>query len=231
MKRKSNTQLELPLRKRGRGGKRPGAGRPRRDPSARACVSHHGRPTMDTRHPVHITLRMLPHVWNLRTKRCFKVLDRAMWKGCALGGFRLVHHSVQGNHVHLIAEAQSSGELSRGMQGLAIRMARGLNKVMGRKGRVFADRYHMHILRTPRETRAALGYVFCNWRHHRYKSMPLSSATAIDPFSSAGFFDGWSRGVEHGSPPAPEHRLSAPRTWLLAVGWRRAGLLDPAVVP
>ena len=44
--------------------------------------------------------------------------------GCERTGFRLVHFSVQSNHVHLIAEGDCRTSLTRGLQGLAIRMAR-----------------------------------------------------------------------------------------------------------
>ena len=41
-------------------------------------------------------------------------------------GLRIVQFSVQGNHLHLIVEADSSTALSRGMQGLCIRLAKAL---------------------------------------------------------------------------------------------------------
>ena len=74
-------------------------------------------------------------VWNLRTRRCFTALARAFWGGGNRFGFRLVHYSVQGNHVHLLVEAKDEKSLSRGMCGLGVRVARGLNRVMRRRGR------------------------------------------------------------------------------------------------
>jgi hypothetical protein len=49
-----------------------------------------------------------------------------------------IHDSVQGNHVHLIVAANGKQSLSRGMQGLTIRMARALNRMMQRQGELFA---------------------------------------------------------------------------------------------
>ena len=60
----------------------------------------------------------------------------------------------------------NQARLEVGMQGLAIRIARGLNRLWGRKGKVFADRYHDRVLRTPREVRNALAYVLNNARRH-----------------------------------------------------------------
>jgi REP element-mobilizing transposase RayT len=53
---------------------------------------------------------------------------------------RIVHYSVQGNHVHLVAEASDRRVLARRVQGLEVRIARGMNKLMQRRGAVFADR-------------------------------------------------------------------------------------------
>ena len=135
--------------------------------------------------------------------------------------FRVVHFSVQSNHLHLIVEASDKNKLSRGMQGLTIRMARAVNRASNGKGSVFVDRYHAHELKTPRETRAALLYVLQNWAKH-------GPGGAYDPLSSAVWFDGWTR------PPtveAPPSMVAAPRTWLVTVGWRRHGLLRPGERP
>jgi hypothetical protein len=63
---------------------------------------------------------------------------------------------VLATHIHLIVEAKDRELLSRGMQGLVIRMARQLNKALGRTGRVSADRYFARALKTPREVRRAV---------------------------------------------------------------------------
>jgi len=135
--------------------------------------------------------------------------------------FRVVHFSVQSNHLHLIVESSDKDSLSRGMQGLAVRMARAVNRALGGKGTVFADRYHAHELKTPRETRAALLYVLQNWAKH-------GRGGAYDPYSSAIWFDGWA--TRPGAPALPPI-VAAPRTWLVTIGWRRHGLLKPGERP
>ena len=84
------------------GGKRRGAGRKR--VAERARVVHRRRPVLKARFPVHVTWRMRQGVWQLRTRRCFAALAQAFWGGGDRFGFRLVHYSVQGNHVHLLVE-------------------------------------------------------------------------------------------------------------------------------
>ena len=154
-------------------------------------------------------------------------LRRALYAGCDRLGLRVVHYSVQTNHVHLVCEAKDAAALTRGIQGLVIRMARALNRAHGRTGRVWADRYHARILRTPTEVRRAIVYVLGNWRHHGGERYP---ALSMDPCSSAMWFDGFREKILPlpGGAVVPTAR---PRTWLLGVGWRRRGLISMAEGP
>ena len=115
---------------------------------------------------MHVTWRMKQGVWNLRTRRCFSALARAFWGGANRFGFKLVHYSVQGNHLHLLVEATDENALSRGMNGMGVRVAKGLNRVMRRHGKVLGDRYHSRILRTPTEVRRARDYLLQNACKH-----------------------------------------------------------------
>ncbi len=129
--------------------------------------------------------------------------------------FRVVHFSIQSNHLHLLVEARDTEALSLGMQGLTVRMAWAVNRALGVRGTVFAERYHARELKTPRETRTALLYVLQNWMKH-------GRGPGHDPCSSARWFDGWSlRAPTSPDPPI----VAAPRTWLVTLGWRRHGLL------
>ena len=159
------------------GGKRKGAGRKRKDGGTQKGVTHRPRPSLARRLPVHVTMRMHEHVCNLRTRRCFQVLERAFMKGGNRFGFRLIHYAVMGNHIHLLVEAEDRRALSRGMQGLSVRIARALNVVMKRRGTVLADRYHARILRTLAEVRNVRNYLLGN-AHHLY------GLVGPDPFAS-----------------------------------------------
>ena len=146
------------------GGKREGAGR--KPKGERAGVPHVERPVLKSRFPVHVTWRMEKGVWGLRTRRCFSVLQRAMYAGATRFGFRLVHYAVMGNHVHLMVEAPDRVALGRAMKGLGVRVAKGLNRVMGRSGKVLGDRYHGRILRTPTEVKRVRMYLLTNAEKH-----------------------------------------------------------------
>jgi putative transposase len=158
------------------GGRRKGAGR--KPVRGRAGVWHVKRPVLKARFPVHVTWGMEARVWNLRTRRCFSALARAFWGGANRFGFRLVHYSVQGNHLHLLVEAKNERSLSRGMNGLGVRVAKGLNRVMRRHGKVLDGRYHARILRTPTEARRARVYLLENARKHY-------GLRGADPYTSA----------------------------------------------
>ena len=128
----------------------------------------------------------------------------------------MLQFSVQDDHVHLIVEADDTQALRRGLRGLAIRVARAVNRALGRRGAVWGDRYHARALTSPRPVRHALVYVLMNLRKHHV------GGRGMDPCSSAKFFDGWREPVRTESARAPVVRA---RTWLAAVGWRRHGLL------
>ena len=224
MARSSQLNLTLPAPKRW-GGRREGAGR---KPGERPAVRHRSRPNFRRSLPAHVTLRVRPDVPSLRTVPIVREIERTFAGGCERPGFRLAHYSLQGNHAHLIVEADDRRALARGMMAIATRIARAVNRIARRNGRVFADRYHVHMLPTPREVHRALRYVLLNARRHAAAARAAATrAVRLDPASSARWFDGWTC-ARHADDRPPVARA---RTWLLAVGWRRHGLIDPADVP
>ena len=130
----------------GRGGRRERAGRRRG-----TRVSHHARPQFEKATPVHVTVRVRRHVWNLRSRRCYRRVGECLEEAVCRFGLRVIEYSVMGNHIHLIVEADDATALTRGMQGLSIRIAKSLNALMGRSGRIFDDHYDGRLLKTPTE--------------------------------------------------------------------------------
>lgn len=225
--RKRSGQLALGLGEpRTWGGKRKNAGR--KPQNGKAGVAHRVRPPLATRYPVHVTLKVVDDLPNLREMTCYRAIEQVLFAACEGEGFRVVHFCVQGNHVHLMVEAKGAEALSRGMQGLSIRLAKALNKALCRRGRVFADRYHGRILRTPREVRNCLQYILNNTRRHRRRER--FDPRWIDPCSSGSYFDGW-RGRRWRPPDDEPWPVARPRTWLVSKGWRRHGLLEIAARP
>jgi REP element-mobilizing transposase RayT len=201
-------------------------------------VRHLSRESFPGRYPCLVTLKVVPGLESLRSIAVVRAVEETFRRGCERGEFRLVHYSLQGDHLHAVVEATGREALGRGMQALAIRFARAVNRTFGRSGRVLADRYHLRVLRTPTQVRNALRYVLLNGRRHAAKAAGaarmLAAAVRLDPASSARWFSGWrpqglarAIGPSTADPPA----VSPAHTWLLVVGWRRLGLLDPADVP
>ena len=147
-------------------------------------MGHDIRPRHDPRCPVQVTLRAVAQAPSLRSRALFPVVRRSLARSIR-AGFRVVHYSVQQDHVHLIVEADGRTALQRGVQGLAIRVALAVNRTLRRKGRLWGDRYHARELGTPREVPASMVYVLLNFRKH------LRAAPGIDPRSSGLAFAGW----------------------------------------
>jgi REP element-mobilizing transposase RayT len=187
-----NQVKQLGFRFRPWGGKRRGDGRKRE--ADRPRVAHRPREILKRRFPVHVTVRMRRDVCHLRQAVCFRALKRTFCAANRRDDFQLIHYSVQGNHIHFLVEAEGARELSRGMQGLNVRIAVALNRLIGRRGKVLDDRFHAVILRTPTQTARAAHYVLNNRQHHAPGRYP---AAWRDPFASA------------------EAPLAEPRTWLL----------------
>jgi REP element-mobilizing transposase RayT len=147
-------------------------------------VLHRRRPEITRRTPGHVTLRVHRDLAGLRTKRRVGVIRGAIAALCTRGGLRVIDWSIQGNHMHLVIEADDNAALSRGMQGLCVRIAHGLNRLAGRKGAVFTERYHLRLLRTPAEVRNARTYVLNNYRRHAAQSGRSVEPGWVDRFSS-----------------------------------------------
>ena len=158
---------------------------------------------MAARNPVHVTARVRDEAARLRTRECFRVVLHAIGAARERDGFRIVHFTVQRNHLHAIVEARDEVALARGVQAVSIRIARAINRVLGRRGKVFADRYHAHALRTPTEVANAISYVLGNSHVHAARKGRTIHPEAVDPLSSA----------------ANRNFVAQPTTWLLRIGW------------
>ena len=216
-----SSQIRLPF-PHGWGGRCEGAGRPRSSP----FLPHESRLPFASRHPCHVTLRVRDDVPSLRTVRFVREFERSLREIRPGKGCRVVHYSIQGNHVHLLVKASGPDGLGRGMKSVGARLARAVNRVFSRKGPVLADRYHVRALKTPREVRNALAYVLLNARRHAGRR--ARKVGTVDPASSGRWFEGWKKKTG----PAPDAPVVArAHTWLLLKGWRRHGLIGLDEIP
>ncbi len=180
---------------------------------------------------MHVTLRAKPGLPSFRQQRVHRLLAgviRDQRRRRYADTFRVLHWSIQGNHLHLIVEADTEVAedylpLRSGISGLEIAFARRLNRMLHRTGSVWADRYHRHDLKSPTEARSGFAYVLRNNERH---GIPSRGVGPIDLYSSACRFHGWS--ATHFVPPETEHwfwPVCPPQTWLARVGVVRTGPL------
>jgi REP-associated tyrosine transposase len=231
-------QLEL-FKK--RGGKRHGAGRPPK--GERAGSPHKERPYLHERYPVHVVLRVIRAVGNLRRRCVYRAIREATLTTARREDFRIVHLSIQRTHVHLLVEADHKDALASGMQGFQISAAKHLNAAISqgkpgrrRRGTVFPDRYHAEIITSPRQARHTLSYIMNNWRKHQEDRKAPMSAWRIDWFSTAAMFPGWKEYGEEaflwrGPVTYDPLVVYQPKTWLLREGWKKAGTISCHEVP
>lgn len=206
------------------GGYRPGSGR--RPRGEVAGVSHHTRAPLSSRHPVLVTMRTKPALGSLRRKRVHAVIRGALVAGCDAGPFRICHYALMRHGILLLVEARDQDALSRGMQGINVRVAKGLNRLWERNGSVFSDRYETAVLDSGRRVRDGLCYVLGQARR-RERLAP----GRLDPYSSAVYFDGWKDLAGPAARPGGPAPVAPPRTRLLKSGWRKYGLLGVDEVP
>ena len=213
---------QLTLRLPTRGGARPGAGRKK---SPHSGPPHVRRERLSPRVPVHVTVRFERGIPSMRSQVLARTV-MAQISRARVRFWRVVHFSVQATHLHLVVEAENERELGRAMQGLGVRIAKSVNRVLGRRGALVAGRHHAHPLRTPREF-AMRSRTLC--------AMPINTAPILsgwDPWSSAAWFDGWATPL---GDSALRYRERVPipvataQTWLLSVGWKRSGPIEARV--
>ena len=218
------------------GGKREGAGR--KQVNERKSESHRKRLTFKPNHAGHVVLRTAPELARLRRRDAYKILHKAMQVVLRRSDFRIMHVSIQANHVHLLVEADTQYALARGVQAFAISAARRLNQAeasvrgKARRGPAFPDRYHLKIITNPRQARHELSYVLNNWRRHKEDRSPAVRHWYLDRYSSAIRFTGWAERSSWRIPddydPLP---VCSPTTWLLSDGWKLHGAISVFEIP
>ena|GEM_PF-616477 len=212
------------------GGRRKGAGRRKRSDET---VPHIVRPSHSLHRPLHITVRMVKSAPDLRQDRVIAAIRSVFQRVRQRKGFRLTNYSVQRDHMHLIAEATDRVALSNAMRSVCSSLARAVNRTVGRRGQLVAERYHARALRVPKEVRRVLLYVLRNSHHHERAQGNYLPPWHYDPCSSALEFDGFAVHPEFPPPPLIERCTTvAPQySYLLAMGWKRHGLIAITEVP
>jgi hypothetical protein len=142
----------------------------------------------------------------------------------------------------MIVEADHKAALARGMQSFQVSAARHVNAALGdrgrgrRRGKVFADRYHLEVITSPTQARHAIRYVLSNFRKHGEDEYGRARTWLVDPFSNGISFPDWKELEDKAWmwPIRPTYDplvVRRPSTWLLAEGWKLAGTISAREVP
>jgi REP element-mobilizing transposase RayT len=202
-------------------------------------VPHKTRDAHDRNHPVHVSMRRVKLAPSLRSERIFHAILGQLARVKRLG-VRVVHYSVQHDHLHLIVEGKNRHDLSAQMRKLFSRIALAVNAIAKRRGSLFRDRHHRAELDGPTKTRNALVYVLFNDRkHHAQNGGAITDEllSELDERSSAAWLERGDWDARARPPPEAIARLRAryddigglgsprtdPKTWLAQCGWRLHG--------
>lgn len=166
---RKNTQLSLLNPKR--------AGRPS---TKDIGIRHTKRLVFNLPSAFHITIKVRDNKADIKNKRILQSLHHAI-KRARLQGVRVLHFTLEYNHVHLVIESSNHKELHKGMQAFGISLAKKINKLKNLKGTVYKNRYHQKLLKSRSEFKNAVQYVFGNGVKHKRASSKL------DPFNSLVF--------------------------------------------
>lgn len=216
----------------GRGGARPGAGRPKLTAADRAKRGprrepHAKRARVRSYQPQHVVLRSNYAINTFRKDEVLEAIGEAAFAVAKHEDtFRIVEFSLQDSHIHLIVEAEDNAAMARGMKAFAGAASKHINALISRRrgerrrGSVFRDRYYVVALTTPRQVRNTLAYVLNNWRHH---GADRGSRALIDRYSSAINFHYWKEraGLPRFQTPSGYFgpMMAWPRTYLLKELW------------
>lgn len=173
---RKHTQLSLLNRK--------GAGRPAK---VDIGIRHIRRERLGKPSALHLTIKVRENKADIQNKKILKALHHAI-KRARLQRLKVIHYTLEYNHAHLVVEAADNRILHKGMQAFGISLAKAINKMKQAKGTVYKHRYHFRKLRSRREVKNALQYVWGNGIKHKramsrfdlYNSLPAEKRISAD---------------------------------------------------
>jgi len=142
-----------------------GAGRPKG--RSKHYIPHIKREALPAKTPVHITIKINKEYKGLRNKTFLSITKLAI-KKARLKGLRVIYFTIQFDHLHLFIEPKNMRELSNGIRSLVCAMAERMRRhlKLDKLKSFVKDRYHLHILKTPREVKNAIKYILGNTIKH-----------------------------------------------------------------
>jgi REP element-mobilizing transposase RayT len=145
-------------------------------------IRHRKREEISRPRPLHLTIKL--NRADIQNKTVLKILRNAIQRA-RLRGLKIIHYSLEHDHVHLFAEGESNLILSKGMQGLGVSLSKRINNALKIKGQRYKTRYHLRVLKSATEVKNVINYILKNGiKHKRCK-------TVINAFNSAIVLHEW----------------------------------------
>ena len=126
--------------------------------------------------PLHLTIKLKKA--NIQNKVILNGLRHAIMRA-RLQGLKIIHFSLEKNHVHLYVESQNNEILGRAMKAFGVSLVKKINRHFKTNGSCYKTRYHLHILRSATEVKRVIHYILNNGIKHRRTS------SLIDPYNSS----------------------------------------------
>jgi REP element-mobilizing transposase RayT len=151
-----------------------GAGRPAiNDPGIR----HRERPILTKPTSLHLTVKILRAKAKLKNKIILSILKRSIMNA-RKKGLRVIHYSLEYDHIHLLIEADDNFILGKGMQAFGVTFSKALNRMRKMRGAVYKHRYHFRKIIGARQLKNVLNYLFTNGLKHN------TAKSILNPFNS-----------------------------------------------
>lgn len=108
---------------------------------------HVAREEITPNRPVIVRIHLAEDLPNITSKRLAAVIEEVLQEvrddSVEYDGFRLRGFALQPKELHLTCTANDNGALSLAMRGINGRLAKAVNRVLGRRGRFIRERYEV----------------------------------------------------------------------------------------
>ncbi len=152
-----------------------GAGRPAlNDPGIR----HTKRPLLKKPTSLHLTVKIKKNKAEIKNKSVLAILKRSILNA-RRQGLRVIHYSLEYDHVHLLIEADNNHILGKGMQAFGVTFSKAINRLKKLTGEVYKHRYHFRRISSSKELKNVMNYIFTNGVKHKTSKFIVNSYNSI----------------------------------------------------
>ncbi|MGZ3788931.1 MAG: transposase [Bacteriovorax sp.] len=140
-------------------------------------IRHTRRPFLKKPSSLHLTVKIKKNKADLKNKSVLGILKRAILNA-RRQGLKVIHYSLEYDHVHLLIEAENNHILGKGMQAFGVTLSKAINRMRRLKGGVYKHRYHFRQISGTRELKNVMKYIFTNGLKHK------TAKGIVNPYNS-----------------------------------------------